>query len=341
MTAMLSELQILGVGFGFSRAKVLLTAVELGVFSCLGEHAMSAAELASALDLRARGVVDFFDTLLALGFLERHEQDGERLYQNTEETAHFLDRASPGYIGGLLDLWNKRAYQFWDGLGESLKTGQPQNEVRNSDRPMFEVLYEEQARLQQFSNSMAILSRRNFQALSQKFDFSRYQTLCDVGGASGLLTRIVAAQHTHLQCITFDLPQVAEIARAAIEKDQLSARIEVRSGDFFKDGFPAADVITMGMILHDWNLEKKLHLIRLAYAALPPGGVFIVVESLIDDERRENVVGLLTSLQMMLEFGDAFDYTGADFCGWCKEVGFEHCEVMHLNGPFSAGIAYK
>ena len=97
----------------------------------------------------------------------------------------------------------------------------------------------------------------------------------------------------------------------------------------------------MGMILHDWNLEKKMHLIRAAYDALPEGGAFIVVEALIDDARRENVQGLLMSLNMLIEFGDAFDYTGADFRKWCSEVGFQRFEVIHLAGASSAAIAYK
>ncbi len=97
----------------------------------------------------------------------------------------------------------------------------------------------------------------------------------------------------------------------------------------------------MGLILHDWNLEGKMQLIRAAYDSLPDGGVFIVVENLIDDERRENAFGLMMSLNMLIEFGDAFDFTGADFDGWCREVGFRETEVLPLAGPTSAGIAYK
>jgi hypothetical protein len=100
-------------------------------------------------------------------------------------------------------------------------------------------------------------------------------------------------------------------------------------------------VITMGMILHDWNLEKKMKLIRAAYHALPPGGPLVAVEALIDNARRENVFGLLMSLNMLIEFGDAFDYSAADFKKWCREIGFKRFEVLHLAGPSSAAIAYK
>jgi hypothetical protein len=97
----------------------------------------------------------------------------------------------------------------------------------------------------------------------------------------------------------------------------------------------------MGLILHDWNLDRKMHLIRSAYEALPEGGAFIVIENLIDDARRENAFGLMMSLNMLIELGDAFDYTGADFAGWCREVGFQEVEILPLAGPASAGVAYK
>src|SRR5262249_19028350 len=102
-----------------------------------------------------------------------------------------------------------------------------------------------------------------------------------------------------------------------------------------------ADVITMGMVLHDWNLEKKMHLIRSAYEALPAGGALVTIVALIDDARRENVFGLLMSLNMLIEFGDAFDYSGADFRTWCSEVGFKRFDVIHLAVASSAAIAYK
>jgi hypothetical protein len=97
----------------------------------------------------------------------------------------------------------------------------------------------------------------------------------------------------------------------------------------------------MGLILHDWNLEKKTHLVKAAYEALPEGGAFIAIENIIDDARRENAFGLLMSLNMLIEFGDAFDFTGSDFAGWCKEAGFKEIEVVPLAGPTSAAIAYK
>jgi predicted O-methyltransferase YrrM len=328
-------------GMAFWPAKVLLSAVELGVFTELADGAKTGGELSKALGLHARANPDFFDTLVALKFLERDGDGPGGRYRNTAETAMFLNKKSPGFLGGFLEMANARLYPFWGNLTDGLRTGKPQNELKTSGKSMFEELYSSPARLEQFADAMTGISHGNFAALAEKFDFSRYKTLCDIGGSVGLLSILVAKRHPHMRCTTTDLPEVAKIATRKIAAAGLADRVTARPLDFFNEPYPKADVITMGMILHDWNLEKKMHLIRGAYEALPPGGAFIVVENLIDDARRENAFGLMMSLNMLIEFGEAFDFTGADFARWCKEAGFKRTEVIPLAGPASAGIAYK
>jgi alkyl hydroperoxide reductase subunit AhpC/2-polyprenyl-3-methyl-5-hydroxy-6-metoxy-1,4-benzoquinol methylase len=340
-TTALNPSSILQTAFGFWNSKVLLTAVELGVFTKLAGRRLTGAELGAELKFHPRAITDFFDALVAMKFLDREGNGPEARYFNTPEGALFLDEASPRYVGGILVMLNARLFKFWNDLPAALRTGQPQNEIKHGQKGMFEELYSDQPRLEQFMGAMTGLSRINFEAFAGKFDFSKYQTVCDVGGATGLLSIEVARRNSHLNCISFDLPPVEPIAKKHIAAAGLDARISTASGDFFKDPLPRADVITMGMILHDWNLEKKRHLIRSAYDALPPGGALVAIEALIDDERRENTQGLLMSLNMLIEFGDAFDYSGADFKKWCGEAGFKRFEVIHLAGPSSAAVAYK
>ncbi|MBL8013898.1 MAG: methyltransferase [Candidatus Omnitrophica bacterium] len=333
--------KIFEVGFNFWTSKVLLTAVELELFTKLGSHSLTASELGNKMGLHPRGTFDFFDTLVSVGFLNREGNGPSAKYRNTEETAAFLDKNKPSYVGGILEMASQRLYRFWHDLPAALKTGQPQNEVRHSQKPLFEALYDDLPRLEQFMSAMAGISRGNFMALAEKFDFSRYKNLLDVGGALGVLSMCVAQKFPNLQCQSFDLPKVVPLAEAHIAKAGLSHQIKAVTGDFFKDPLPKADVITMGMILHDWNLPNKKHLIKAAYDALPSGGALVAVENLIDDERRTNTFGLLMSLNMLIEFGDAFDFTFSDYTAWCKEVGFKRFELIHLAGPCSAAVAYK
>lgn len=302
---------------------------------------MSGDQIAAKLDLAPRAIPDFPDALVALGFLKRDGEGPDARYRNSEEAALFLDKASPAYIGGFLEMAHDRLYPFWVDLDEDLKTGEAQNEAKRGMASIFETAYSSQDSLEQFLSAMSGISTGNFKALAANFDFSPYQTHCDVGGAEGILAMAVAQANPHMNCVTADLPPVEPIAQAKIDEAGLNDRVTTSAIDFFKDDLPKADVITMGMILHDWDLPTKKMPIAKAFDALPDGGAFIVIEQLIDDARRENVFGLMMSLNMLIEGGDAFDYTGADFAEWCKEAGFKMTQVMHLAGPSSAAIAYK
>jgi len=341
MSSAPSPAHIMQTATAFWSSKVLITAVGLDLFTTLGDGSMTAAELGAALGLHPRGTFDFFDALVALKFLQRDGDGPEGRYRNTAETATFLDKSSPQYIGALLEMFDNRLFGFWNDLGDGLRTGQPQNEIKLSGKALFEDLCSDPIRLDQFLNAMSAAQAPNFALLAEKFDFSRYRSVSDIGGALALLSRTIAAHHPHLHFNSFDLPAVAPLARRHIDAADTDDRIDVVSGDFFADELPKADVITMGNILHDWNLDRKQALIHKAYAALPKGGAFIAIENLIDDARREQPFGLLMSLNMLIELGDGFDYSGADFRRWCGEAGFSRFEIIPLAGPASAAIAYK
>src|SRR3954452_13266974 len=265
MSEQVDPSHIMEVGMGFWASKTLLSAVELELFTKLGEEPLTGPQMAETLGLHARAIPDFPDALVALGLLDREDGGDSALYRNTQATAAFLDKASPTYVGGILEMCNARLYRFWGDLTEALRTGKPQNEVKHAGKPMFEELYSDPARLEQFMRAMQGVSLGNFHALADQFDFSKYETVCDVGGATGQLSTILATHHRHLRCTSYDLPVVAPIAEKAIVAAGVDDRVTVAAGDFFADPIPKADVITMGLILHDWNLDRKMQLISAAY----------------------------------------------------------------------------
>lgn len=329
--------QILQVGFGFWASKTLLSAIELEVFTELAKHPLSLPDLQGRLGLHPRSARDFFDTLVCMGFLERTENT----YRNTQATHMYLDKRKPSYIGGVLEMCNHRLYPFWSHLTEGLRTGRPQNEVREGTMPLFEALYAQPARLKEFLRAMTALSQGSNRAIARQFPWAKYRTFADIGTAQGDLAVQIALHCTHLQGIGFDLPEVAPIFEEYTAANGLSDRLLFRHGDFFRDSLPNVDVITMGHILHDWNLETKEMLIRKAYEAVPQGGALIVYESIIDDGRCQNTFGLLMSLNMLIETQDGFDYTGADCCGWMRKAGFRETRVAHLVGPDSMVVGIK
>ncbi|MDX1387491.1 MAG: methyltransferase [bacterium] len=328
--------KILQLGIGFWGSKTLLSAVELGLFSLLAQGPLNELAIGEKLELHPRSRRDFLDALVALGMLERNGG----VYKNTPEADLFLDKAKPSYVGGLLEMAEARLYHSWGSLTAALKTGEPQNEAKGGEN-LFEVLYSDPEKLKGFLQAMTGLSLGTAQAIAQKFPFDRYQTFVDVGSAQGGLAVQIALAHPHLSGGGFDLPPTGPIFDEYVATFGLSDRLKFFPGDFFKDPLPQADVITMGHILHDWNLEEKKQLIAKAFQALPEGGAFVVFEILIDDERRSNALGLLSSLNMLIETPGGFDYSGADCCGWFKEAGFRETRVETLTGVDSMVVGIK
>ena len=333
--------KIMQIGMGFWASKTLLTAVNMGLFTLLAQKELSGKEIKNALGLHERSLYDFLDTLVALGFLNRTGLKETAFYNNTDDSDLFLDKNKPAYIGGILEMSNNRLYAFWNDLEDGLKTGKPQNESKNGDEPIFEVLYSDKEKMKEFLQAMGGVQMGNFITFSHKFDFSPYHTLTDIGGAGANLSIQVVKNNEHMRCISFDLPPVNSIATENVNKMGLEDRITIQSGDFFKDDFPKADVITMGNILHDWGTDDKLILIKKAYNALPQGGALVIIENIIDDNRSENAFGLLMSLNMLIETDKGFDFSKADFDALTNSIGFKETHLMPLTGPSSAIIAIK
>lgn len=339
--------RIMQLGLGFWASKTLLSAIELRLFTLLAAKGPMAGEaVRSTLGLHPRSVRDFLDALVALGVLERTDPAGaatstpDSTYANTAETAAFLDRAKPSYMGGILEMAGTRLYPFWGSLTEGLRTGLPQNEAKHGGE-LFDTLYAEPARLKEFLAAMTGLSIGAGQAIARQFPWQDYKTFIDVGAAQGAVPVQVALAHPHLTGGNFDLPVVGPIFDEYAASFGLSSRLKFHAGDFFKDPIPNADVLIMGHILHDWNLDEKKLLLRKCYDALPRGGSLIVFEALIDDARRGNAFGLLMSLNMLIETPGGFDYSGADGAAWMREAGFTNTRVEHLVGPDSMVVGVK
>jgi hypothetical protein len=274
--------------------------------------------------------------LVALGMLER--EHGK--YANGAAADRYLDRAKSTYMGGMLEMMSARLFRFWADLTEGLKTGNPQNEAKHGG-DLFETLYRDPKRLEQFLSAMTGLSLGIAHAMARKFPWSQYHSFVDIGAAQGGLPVVLAQTHNHLTGIGADLPVVGPIFEKYVASHGLRQRLRFAALDFFREPFPRADVVIMGHILHDWDLPTKQMLLGKAYDALPADGALIVFEAIIDDERRSNAFGLLMSLNMLIETRSGFDYTGADCATWMREAGFKQTRVEHLSGPDSMVIGVK
>jgi O-methyltransferase domain/Dimerisation domain len=332
----LNPARLLQLGSGFWVSRTFLSAVELGMFTLLGKGPLGERALRERLGLHERSARDFFDALVAMGVLTRRRG----LYANAPDVDLFMDRNKPTYVGGLLEMLAARLYGFWGSLTEGLRTGKPQNEAKHGG-DVWGTLYADPDRLRTFLSAMTGVSMGSAQAIARKFPWKQVKTFCDIGGAQGGVSVQLALAHKHLTGSGFDLPPVQPVYEEYIRHFGLQDRLSFKVGDFFRDPLPAADVLIMGHILHDWDLQQKELLLQKAYAALPKHGTLIVYEAMIDNDRSKNLAGLLMSLNMLIETTGGFDFTIADCQRWLKAVGFRRTKAVPLVGPDTMVIGYK
>lgn len=325
---------IMQFGLAFWASKALLSAVELDLFTELAAGPLDGEALRARLRLHPRGARDFFDALVALGLLGRHAG----VYFNTPAGDLHLDRNKSSYVGGWLHLLNTEHYPAWGSLTEALRTGKPQDRI-NDD--LFDVAYANPASLAAYARAMTGHSLPAARVLARRFPWAKYGTLIDIGTAEGGAPVEISRVHPHITGGGFDLPPVQPVFEVYVRERGLDDRLRFYAGDFLEEPLPSADVLVMGHILHDWNLEVKRELLAKAHAALPSGGALIIYDQMIDDERRRNAAGLLMSLNMLVRTQGGFDYTGADCIDWMRKAGFAEVGRAHLSGPHSMVVGVK
>jgi hypothetical protein len=326
---------ILQLGTAFFGSRTLLSAVGLGVFTELAAGPLDGETLRLRLGLHDRAASDFFDALVALRMLERTDEG----YANAPASALYLDRNKPSYVGAWLEMADRRLFRIWDSLTAAMKSGRPQNEFGDADP--FAAMYANAAALESFAKEMTAVSLPVASALAEAFPWQRYETFIDIGAMQGAVPVLLAKRWPHLAGGGFDLPQVRPIFEAYVSTHGLGGRLQFHPGDFRREPLPAAAVLIMGHILVDWDLSMKKQLLQRAYAALPKGGALVIYDMLIDDDRRENAMALLMSLNMLIETAGGGTYTGADCIGWMRSAGFADVTVSRLPAAHSMLVGIK
>ncbi|MDT5255529.1 MAG: hypothetical protein QOD10_609 [Mycobacterium sp.] len=275
--------RLIELGSAYWASRVLLSAVEVGVFTALANGPLHGEELRERTGLHQRGSGDFFDALVALGLLDR--DDGA--YRNTRETDLYLDSGKATYVGGMMEFHNTSMYGPWASLTEALRTGRSQT-GHDSGEDAFEKAYADPQVLTALLSAMSVFSAAPAIALAKAFPWERRRTFCDLGTAQGMVPVQLALRHPDLRGVGFDLPQVRPVFEKFVADNGLYSRVSFSGGDFFADPLPPAEVYVMGHVLHDWGMDAKRALLQRTYDALPKTGAVIVYEMLIDDERRAN-----------------------------------------------------
>jgi hypothetical protein len=331
--------EVIEAGMAFWSSRLILTAVESGVFTLLARGPLSARELIDQLGWHPRAAATALDALVAAGLLRR---DKAGRYANTLGASTFLDRAKSTYIGGLMELSSTRLYDLWSGLDDLLKTGLPAAAEEHDGDEFFDVLYRDPVALKTFLSGMTGISTGEVTLLAARFPWKRFTTFADLGCAQGALPVRVALTHPHLHGTGFDLPVVEPIFTDYVESFGLDDRLRFAAGDFFKDPLPTADVLSFGHVFHGQSTEGRRDLVGKARDALSHGGALIVYDAMTGPGRSRNRFhSLLSSLNIMLETRDGYESTTSDCADMLRASGFGGVKVRHLIGPTVMVYGFK
>ncbi|MFI0411620.1 methyltransferase [Actinomadura sp. 3N508] len=316
-------------------AKVLQSAVTLGVFGKLAEGPASAEQAAGRIGLHPRMAADFLDALAGLGLLER--LDGR--YRNAPIAQEYLVPDSSTYLGGFIELTNETLYGTWEKLTDALRTGEPQR--LDPDKGGFVGRqHENPATMKRFLTGLDAYSERLGAEIARRGDWSRHESFVDLGGARGNLAAVLVRSHPHLKATCFDLERTRPLFTEHVTGLGLEERISFVGGDFFTDPLPEADVVVLGRILHGFETEQRKALLQRVFESVRPGGTVLIYDRMLDDDRSDPR-RLLSSLHMRLVSPSGSEYRAVDCCAWLTEAGFVRAEAEAMMGAQTLVVAHK
>lgn len=271
---------IVGMAWQYRASRVLHAANAFDVFTKLSGNPATAGELAGRCGAKPDMLEKLLIACAALGLLAK---DGER-YVNTDAAENYLVRGRPQYQGDMIahtaNLWS-----FWNRLPD---------EVRRADVPAPDQQWHRHFILAMRDGAMAGRARD----VSEVVDLRGRRQLFDLGGGPGSFSIAFCRKYPVLRAIVFDLPETAAIARQVIEAEGMQDRVSVREGDWNADDFGAGnDVVLMSNVLHGAGSAADMKLAK-AFASMTPGGLLIVQDFLLNDEKTGPVVSALFNVRV-------------------------------------------
>lgn len=272
----------------------LQKAVQLGVFECISNGALSLENIAYCLNLDKKPLFHLLEFLTEQSYFDKKNAQ----YALTEK-GQILTVAHPESLRNACLLWGQEHLVAWQNLDFTLKTGKPSFEHLYKE-PFFDYLQNKPEKLQNYHQAMADYARDDYANLAACVDFSAHQTVADVGGGIGVLTHIIAKTNPNTQCILFDLPAVVQLIAPSQQQG-----ITIYSGSFFEALPFKTDAIILSRVLHDWNDEKASEILTNCKNALKPNGKIYIIE-IMQNETTAHLLSL-NMLAMCESFERTFD----------------------------------
>jgi predicted O-methyltransferase YrrM len=326
---------------GFWASKTLMAAVKMDVFTKLDGKEVSVQEFQQLLGIQSRPAQVFASALASIGLLEA--KNGK--FSNSQVAAAFLSQKSPAYMGGFVRMCDERLYKAWDYLSWSLANNRPADVKKGGDaESLFNDAKSDKSveAMQKFTHAMHGVSIGPAMALAKAFDFTKYKSMIDIGGGSGAYAINVVKEYPNMTATVADLGPVCKVAEQYIAQYGLGSRVKTALFDFWKQDVPKGhDVAFLSHIIHDYDEEKDVTLLKKIHASLNPGGAVIVSEWMLNDEKTGPVPSAMMGLNMIIETNGGRNYSFAEVSEMLKKAGFKNVEKRPLAGPAQIAIGYK
>jgi len=302
---------------GFQPSRVLLTALELGVFETLGDGKLTSAQVASKIGADERATDRLMNALVALELLTK---DGDA-FANSPDAREFLIPGKPGFIGGLghtANLW-----ETWSTLTEAVRQGTSVYERQAEERAEF---------VKPFIAAMHFNSSRMAPQILAQIDLTGVKRVLDVGGGSGAYSIAFCRANPEIRAVVFDMPDVVPLTQDYAAQAGMSDRISTTTGDFTKDEMGRDfDLAFMSHILHSNSPSENAELIKRAWRALRPGGQIVVQEFVVDEGRTTPAWAVLFALNMLVGSKAGDTYTEREITAWFADAGFT--DIRRVDPP--------
>ncbi|PNJ02481.1 probable bifunctional dTTP/UTP pyrophosphatase/methyltransferase protein isoform X1 [Pongo abelii] len=325
---------------GFMLSKALFTACKLKVFDLLKDEApQKAADIASKVDTSVCGMERLLNICAAMGLLEKTEQG----YSNTETANLYLASDGEYSLHGIIMHKNDLTWNLFTYLEFAIREGTHQHHrlLGKKVEDLFQDAYYQspETRLR-FMRAMHSMVKLTACQVATAFDLSRFSSACDVGGCTGALARELAREYPRMQVTVFDLPDIIELAAHFQPARPQAAQIHFAAGDFFRDPLPSAELYVLCRILHDWPDDKVHKLLSRVAESCKPGAGLLLVEMLLDEEKRVAQRALMQSLDMLVQT-EGRERSPGEYQCLLELHGFHQVQVVHLGGVLDAILATK
>jgi len=322
----------------FRKSQVLFTSVELGLFDHLASGPKSLTELATILAAKPDSLERLLGACVLLGLVQHTPEGG---FANTLTASAYLTSNSPNRFTGYINYSNAILWQMWDHLPNAIREGTHRwKETFGSDGPIFSHFFRTEEAKREFLFGMHGFGLVSSPHVVEAVDLTRFQTLADLGGATGHLAIAACRRYPHLKGIVSDLPEVVGLTREVVDGTNVANRIQIVPGDFFNDPLPEADLYTLGRILHDWSEDKILKLLKRIYDALPSRGALLIAEKVLNEDKAGPEWAVLQSLNMLI-CTEGKERTFKEYETLLKQVGFREVEYKPTPSPLDVVLAVK